>query len=38
MFFFDPGTSAVLAEVPGHGNHGGARWARFVPEGRFGVS
>jgi len=38
MFFFDLGTSAVVAEVPRHGNHGDARRALFVPEGCFGVS
>jgi len=38
MIFFDLGTSAVVADVPGHGNHGGVRWARFVLEGCFGVS
>jgi len=38
MFFFDLGTSAVVAEVPRHGNHGGARWAVFVPEGCVGIS
>jgi len=38
MVFFDLGTSAVLAEVPRHGNDGGARRAMFVPDGRFGVS
>jgi len=38
MVFSDPGTSAVVAGVPGNGNHGGAPWAAFVPEGRFGVT
>jgi len=38
MVFSDPGTSAVVAEVPGHGSHGSAWWARFVPGGRFGAS
>jgi len=38
MDFSDLGTSAVFAEVPRHGNRGGARWAMSVPEGCFGVA
>jgi len=38
MVFIDLGTSVVFAEVPRHGNHGGARRTLFVPEGCFGVS
>jgi len=38
MVFFDLGTSAVVAEVPRHCNHGGAHRAMFVPEGCFDVS
>jgi len=38
MVFFDLGTSAGIAEVPRQGNDGGARWARFVSDDRFGVS
>jgi len=38
MGFFDLGTSAVVAEVPRHGNNGGARRATFVPDDCLGVS